>query len=108
MTTQAIQTRYIGITNSRASHAIKAFSESVPRGVTVRVLTTDSQEAHDAALVAFVRAYEWYGTRARGGSTDGRGFVYVRVSDLHGIDTRGMDRGVLIVVTPYTHTQEET
>lgn len=77
MTMQAIQTRYFGPTNMRGSR-IKAFSEAFPRGVTVPFEHAIGIEGnHDAAARAFIKAHEWYGSWARGGAADNRGYVYV-------------------------------
>ncbi len=77
---QAIQTRYIGPTNTRGSR-IKAYSEAFPRGVTVPFDYSLSTEArHDAAARAFIVSKGWHGAWVRGGSPDGRGYVYVFLS----------------------------
>lgn len=87
---QAIQTRFIGTTNTRGAR-IKAFSEGFPRGVTVPFEYGEGlEEAHDVAARAFIVAHKWYGTWVRGGSPDGRGNVYVclkREHETHGLKT---------------------
>ena len=77
---QAIQTKYIGPTNTRGSR-IKAYSEGFPRGVIVSYDHSLNIEGnHDAACRAFVEAKGWHGAWVRGGSADGRGNVYVCLS----------------------------
>lgn len=88
MTMQAIQTRYLGPTNTRGAR-VKAFSEGFPRGVTVSWdHALDSEANHDVAARAFIRKLEWFGTWVRGGSTDRRGNVYVCLKREH--ETRGL------------------
>jgi len=83
---QAIQTRFIGATNTRGSR-VKAFTEGFPRGVTVGYEHAASVEgAHDAAFLAFVRARGWWGLWARGASPDKRGNVYVCVATAYSAD----------------------
>lgn len=85
---QAIQTKFLGPTNTRDSR-VKAYSEAFPRGVTVEWNhALSSEENHDRAATAFVTAHEWYGTWVRGGSVDGRGSVYVCLKREH--ETRGL------------------
>ena len=77
---QAIQTRYIGPTNYLGSR-VKAYSEAFSRGVIVPFDHSLNTEArHDAAARAFIVAKGWHGSWVRGGSPDGRGFVYVCLS----------------------------
>lgn len=77
---QAIQTRFIGATNTKGSR-VKAFTEGFPRGITVGYEYAASVEgAHDAAFLAFVRARGWFGLWARGASADKRGNTYVCIS----------------------------
>lgn len=88
MTMQAIQTKYIGPTNTRGAR-VKAFSEAFPRGVTVPFEHgKELDDAHDAAARAFIVKHEWFGTWVRGGSVDGRGNVYVCLKREH--ETRGL------------------
>lgn len=77
---QAIQTRYIGPTNYLGSR-VKAYSEAFPRGVIVPFdYALNTEARHDAAARAFIVAKCWHGSWVRGGSPDGRGFVYVCLS----------------------------
>lgn len=79
---QAIQTKFLGPTNTRSSR-VKAFTEAFPRGVIVGwdygagngTGRSDVEANHDRAAAAFIRKMEWFGTWARGSTRDG--FVYV-------------------------------
>jgi len=70
----AIETRYIGPTNTRGSR-YKAFTES-GRSVTIHAADSlSAQENHRAAARALCDKMGWDGELLEGGST--RGYVYV-------------------------------
>jgi hypothetical protein len=79
---QAIQTRWIGPTNTRGSR-VRAFSEAFPRGVIVGwdygagngTGQSDVEANHDLAARAFIKRVGWFGTWARGATREG--YVYV-------------------------------
>lgn len=76
---QAIQTKWLGPTNTQGSR-VKAFSVAFPRGVTVGWDYALGVEGnHDAAARAFIVSKCWQGIWARGCSPDGKGNVYVYV-----------------------------
>lgn len=70
----AIQTRYIGPTNTRGSR-YKAFTES-GRSITVHAADNlSSQENHRAAALALQEKMGWMDDLIEGGTTEG--YVYV-------------------------------
>lgn len=75
---QAIETKYLGPTNTRGAR-VKAACEA--GSVTMSWdygLNTEGN--HDAALEALVTKLGWFGVWTRGGKADGTGNVYVRIS----------------------------
>ena len=76
---QAIQTKYLGPTNSRGSR-VKAYCRA--GSVTVEWLSNlDSEENHKRAVMQLIKKLEWDGiTWACGWSTDDRGVTAVLLS----------------------------
>lgn len=74
----AIQTRFIPLTKTKGAR-IRAFSHAFPRGVVVSYGYSEMTLEHDLALKAFLNGpgKGWPAEWVRGGSVDGRGFVYV-------------------------------
>ena len=71
---QAIQTLYLGPTNSRGS---RVMAKAQAGKVTIAYDDSlDNDAAHAAAAEALIRKHEWYGRWNAGGAPDGRGNVY--------------------------------
>ena len=75
---QAIQTKYLGPTNSRGSR-VKTYCRA--GGVTVEWLSNlDAEENHKRAVMQLIKKLEWDGiTWACGWSTDDRGVTAVAI-----------------------------
>ena len=75
--TQAIETRYLGPTNTKGGR-IKATawtgSVTVPYAHELSV-----QDAHKAAALTLIDKMGWQGTFAQGGNAKGDGYVFVNV-----------------------------
>ena len=75
--TQAIETRYLGATNSRGGR-IKA--TALAGSVTVPYdHALDTAENHRAAQLALRHKLGWQGKYAQGGNVKGNGYVFVNV-----------------------------
>lgn len=75
---QAIETKYLGPTNTRGSRIIVCAQVgriSVPWDYALSV-----DENHDAAARAFAAKWGWFGTWIRGARADGKGNVYVAIN----------------------------
>lgn len=75
--TQAIETRYLGPTNTKGGR-IKATawagSITVPYDHAL-----DAQDNHKAAALTLIDKMGWQGTFAQGGNAKGNGYVFVNV-----------------------------
>lgn len=80
---KAIETKYLGPTNTRGSR-IKAAAEG---GLNVTVSyehALNAAENHTAAARALAEKMSWGGRYVGGGKADGRGYVFVRVTTVAG------------------------
>ena len=75
--TQAIETRYLGPTNTRGGRIkATAWAGSVTIGYAHELNT---EGAHKAAADALIAKLGWTGTFAQGGNAKGDGYVFVNV-----------------------------
>lgn len=75
--TQAIETRYLGPTNTKSGRikaAAWAGSITVPYDHAL-----NSEDNHRAAAMALVAKLQWQGTFAQGGNAKGDGYYFVNV-----------------------------
>lgn len=70
----AIQTRFLGPTNTRGARVVAACEG---KRATVSFNYESTEAAHDEAARNLVSKLGWQGIWYRGGSVDGKGFVYV-------------------------------
>lgn len=74
ITTQAIETRYLGPTNTKGGRIkASAWGGSVTIGYPYSL---DAQDAHKAAADALIAKMGWTGTYAQGGNAKGDGGYY--------------------------------
>lgn len=79
----AIQTKYLGPTNHMGSR-IKAFTQNKGQARTIGYPHELGVEAgHDAAARELIVKLGWFGVWVRGGSADGRGYVYTCAASEH-------------------------
>lgn len=93
---QAIETKYLGPTNTRGSRIIARAQVgriSVPWDYALSV-----DENLDAAARAFAAKWGWFGTWIRGARSDGKGNVYVAING-H-VRSMRVNRHDVIRVTP--------
>lgn len=77
ITTQAIETKYLGPTNTKGGRIkATAWGGSVTIGYPYAL---DAQDAHKAAADALIAKMGWQGTFAQGGNAKGDGYVFVNV-----------------------------
>lgn len=77
ITTQAIETRYLGPTNNRGGRIkATAWAGSVTVPYAYELSTED---AHRAAAETLIAKFGWKGTYAQGGNVNGTGYYFVNV-----------------------------